>query len=115
MNIHLRTQDVALPPRGGDAIRRRVERMFSGLASRISHLHVTLKDVNGPRGGRDKVCILRAELADGGEVLVRGRSDHMRRALEVCARRFKDSVYRQIERRESRRRQRVRFPESSLA
>ncbi len=115
MNIHLRTQHVSLPPRSGEAIRRRLAQAFSGLTSRIARLHVTLKDVNGPRGGRDKVCILRGELAGGGEVLVRSRSDRMRQALDDCARRFRGSVYRQTKRRDARKRQRIRLSESSLA
>ncbi|MGD8978209.1 MAG: hypothetical protein PVG91_11440 [Gammaproteobacteria bacterium] len=115
MNIHLRTQQITLPDGGGEQIRLRLGEAFSRLASRISHLHVTLKDVNGPRGGRDKVCILRAELAGGGEVLVSERNEHMRRALDRCARRFKEAIQRRIKRGHPRMGQRERWAEALQA
>ena len=106
MEIQLRTQEIEIPRNGVRDLSRRLARRFSGVTFRISRLHVTLKDINGPRGGRDKECILRAELAGGGEVLVRDRSNHLRRAIDRCARRLKHAVGRETRRRKTRLRQR---------
>jgi putative sigma-54 modulation protein len=102
VDIQLRTQEIEIPRNGVRDLSRRLADRFSGMAFRIARLHVTLKDVNGPRGGLDKVCILRAELAGGGEILVRDRSSHLRRAIDRCARRLKHAVGRETRRRKSR-------------
>ena len=102
MDIQLRTQEIEIPRNGVRDLSRRLSDRFSGMAFRIARLHVTLKDVNGPRGGLDKVCILRAELTGGGEILVRDRSSHLRRAIDRCARRLKHAVGRETRRRKSR-------------
>lgn len=106
MEIRVDTQRVNLPRRGVSALRRRIGRAFERVASGVTHLHVTLRDINGPRGGRDKVCVLRAELADGGEVMVVDRSETLRRALFRSLRRGRQLVRREVERRRSRQRSR---------
>ena len=107
MDVQLRTQEIELPRNGFRELSRRLARKFSGMSFRIARLHVTLKDVNGPRGGRDKVCILRAELTEGGEILVRDRSSHLRRAIDRCARRMKHALGREARRRKVRARGRL--------
>jgi hypothetical protein len=67
---------------------------------------VTLKDINGPRGGRDKVCMLRAELADGGQIVVIDRSSKMRHAIFGCLRRSKSLIAREVKRRRMQHRRR---------
>ena len=99
MNIQLRTRDVQMPRNSEIDLARRVSGLFERFSDHIARLHGTLKDVNGPRGGRDKLCILRAELADGGEVVVRDRSSDMGRAISRGARRLKQCVSRESQRR----------------
>lgn len=110
MNVQLETHHVVLPNNAGASLTARVARVFSRLASGISNLHVTLKDINGPRGGRDKVCMLRAELADGGQIVVIDRSSKMRRAIVGCLRRSKSLIAKEVKRRrmQSRRRHRIK-------
>ncbi|MDJ0926693.1 MAG: hypothetical protein QNJ73_03495 [Gammaproteobacteria bacterium] len=106
MNIRVNTQDIELPARGVTALRDRIRRAFMSVADCVTALHVTLKDVNGPRGGRGKVCVLRAELTDGGQVLIVHRSRTMRRALVRCLRRGRRKVRGEVQRRRRRRRSR---------
>jgi len=106
MDILLRTQEVSLPDNGSGVLARRLDQMLARAAARIKRLHVTLKDINGPRGGRDKVCTLRAELSDGGQIIVSDRSADLGRAIARSARRLKASFGREIARRRVRRRQR---------
>ena len=102
MDIQLRTQEIEIPRNGVRDLSRRLAYRFSGVAFRISRLHVSLKDLNGPRGGLDKECVLRAELIEGGEILVRDRSRHLRRAIDRCARRLKHALGRETRRRKTR-------------
>ncbi len=109
MNVTLEARHVALPRHAGPSIVTRVRTVLSRFAGKVARLDVTLKDINGPRGGRDKVCVLRAELADGGQVVVVDRDTRLRVALNGCLRRSRQLLSRELRRRRGRsRRQRVR-------
>lgn len=104
MDIRLQTQHVVLPRRALSRIRTRVREGLERVAERVTRLQVTLKDINGPRGGRDKVCILRAELVDGGQVVVIDRAANLRRAMARCLQRSKRVIDREVKRRQRARR-----------
>ena len=112
MDIQISTQQIELPDHGSRNLRRNLVQRFAQLATGISRLRVVLKDINGPRGGRDKVCILHARLSGGGELVVRERSEHLRQAIDRCARRCKSLIDREFKRRRIRHRRRVRIGES---
>jgi len=102
MEVLLNAHGVALPPNSRSVLARRINVALARLAQGVPRLHVNLKDVNGPRGGRDKVCVLRAELVSGGQVVVVDRSAKMRRAINRCLRRARVVIAR-----ESRKRRRL--------
>ena len=104
MDIRLQTQHVTLPRRALSRIRDRVRSGLDRMTERVARLQVTLKDINGPRGGRDKVCILRAELVDGGQVVVIDRAANLRRAIARCLQRSKRVIDREVKRRHRARR-----------
>ncbi len=99
MEITLQAHRVALPRRSRLRLRERIRSGFGHFGQRIASLRVTLKYVNGPRGGRDKMCVLRAALSDGGQVVVIDRSDSLRQALSRCLRRSRRAIDREIKRR----------------
>ena len=107
MNVTVETQHVYLPRHADESIVNRAQKVFSRMASRISHLTVTLKDVNGPRGGQVKVCVLKAQLIDGGQVLVVDRSAKLRNAVSSCFKRSKLLISKELKRR-NRHRPRIR-------
>jgi hypothetical protein len=111
MNVTFETHHLSLPRHGNQSIAKRAQAVFSRLSTRISHLNVTLKDVNGPRGGKDKICIVRAQLADGGQILVVDRSTRLRNAVGGCFKRAKLLVSKEVKRRQ---RQRLRQRPDSL-
>ena len=87
MQVFLETSDVVIPRNEGQALSLRFRDAFARLAGRIHGLHVSFRDVNGPRGGRDKLCVIRVELAKGGQVIVRERSASLGRAISRSIRR----------------------------
>lgn len=114
MNVTVETQHVSLPRHADRSIVERAQSVFSRLAFRITHLTITLKDINGPRGGKDKICVVRAQLIDGGEILVVDRSTRLRHAVTGGFKRAKLLVSKEIKRRQQRRpRQRGRDLDSS--
>ena len=105
MEILVRSQNVMLPPHGSADLATRVRCMFGRMAGNVARLHIALKDVNGPRGGRDKVCVIRAELSGGGHVVVQHRDSRLRRAIGRSLRRAKSMVSEETRRQREKRRQ----------
>ena len=105
MEILVRSHNVVLPPHGSADLATRIRFMFGRMAANVSRLHIALKDVNGPRGGRDKVCVIRAELSGGGQVVVQHRDSRLRRAIGRSLRRARDMVSEEMRRRREKRRQ----------
>ncbi len=106
MEVRVQTHKVELPGKSRTELAERIQRSFSRLSSRVARLHVTLKDINGPRGGRDKVCVIRAELRDGGEVMVADRSSRLENALMRSLRRGRGLIDREVHRRQALKRKR---------
>jgi hypothetical protein len=107
MEVKVQTHKIELPGKSRTELAERIRDSFSRLSSRVARLHVTLKDINGPRGGRDKVCVLRAELRDGGEVMVVDRSSRLRSALMRSMRRARGLIDREVQRRQALARKRL--------
>ena len=96
MQVQLETSGVAIPRNEGQVLISRVRDAFARVASRTERLHLSLKDDNGPRGGRDKICTIRAYLTNGRQVIVRERSSKMQKAISKSIRRGRVLVVQQI-------------------
>ncbi len=102
MDIRVDARNVALPSRSIKSLAARIGHQLSRVKTRIARVHITLKDVNGPRGGRDKVCVLRAELTNGRQIVVVDRSAKLGRAIVRSVRRSRNLIDRDIKRRRDR-------------
>lgn len=68
---------------------------FSGHVQRVS---VYLSDVNGPRGGADKLCRITAEMPGHGRAVVEGVDDSLMVAIDRTAERVGQAVRRRLDR-----------------
>lgn len=76
------------PPDAENAIGR-IEKAFQQALDRFVHViregDIALKDINGPKGGRDKCCRVQLRLLPRGLVVMRGYgSSYLEAANEVC-------------------------------
>ena len=71
-------------------------------AERIRRVRIRLSDANGPRGGVDKVCQIRLDLALGGEVSVSGESPGWYEAVTIAVMNARTAVDRRLERARTR-------------
>ena len=69
-----------------------------------NEVEVRLSDVNGPRGGLDKECAVRAVLRRVGVVFVRARGEDAYSTVDKAAGRLKSALARRIGRHRSMRR-----------
>ena len=59
MRIEIRTRGVDITDELRELVRRRTHFAFSRLREQMSRVSLTVSDVNGPRGGVDKMCQVR--------------------------------------------------------
>ncbi len=53
-------------------IRQRIEHAFGRIRKRIRHVDVFINDVNGPRGGPDKRCVIKVDTQGNEPVVAHG-------------------------------------------
>jgi hypothetical protein len=74
MRLELYGQNVRLSEAARARVERRLAFALGRLEGRISRVQVTLADLNGPRGGIDKRCLMVADLGRAGPVVVEHRA-----------------------------------------
>lgn len=67
--------------------------------SRIAKVSVYLADLNGPRGGVDKLCQITADLKGSGPVMILEKGDDLLAAVNRAARRLGYRIGCQVRRR----------------
>ena len=101
MQISITGRQVKLHPDTVTAMERRLHFSLSRFAHAISGVTVRISDVNGPKGGHDKECLIVVRLRQGGEVVVQGNGDDAMAVLNQCADRVSRAVARELDRRRS--------------
>ncbi len=115
MNLTLETHQLSLPRKTRGAVSVLVNRVFRKLGNRVARIRMTLRRDTGSRPGNDRVCMISAELSDGGTVVVVDRGDSMRGAILSGLRRSKQRVVSELRRRGQKRRLRADCPPQPLA
>lgn len=107
MEVQIETQNVEIPRNNSRGLAERIAKSMSHVAAHVLRLHLSLRDVNGAKGGKDKVCTIRASLQSGGEVVVVERGESVRKALFNALRRIRLVISREMRRRRQKARRRV--------
>ena len=91
-----------------EALRSYTERSLraalAGVVRRLEEIEVRLSDVNGPRGGNDKLCGIRVVLRRAGIVFVRASGGDMYSTVDKAAARLRSALGRRLGRHRSKRR-----------
>jgi ribosome-associated translation inhibitor RaiA len=90
---------------GESAVERTESRVFSAFAKfsdYVKSIDITVKDVNGPRGGIDKVCRVLVKLRGKKDVVINATDSSVSKVIPAAIERAARSVRRQINRREFR-------------
>lgn len=68
--IAIRVRDIEWTGPMQDELERRAAFAVDRYGAHLSHISVYLADLNGPKGGVDKICQIRADLKRGKPVLI---------------------------------------------
>ncbi len=96
MKIHVRSLEVPLTDELLALVERRVRYGLTRFAASVHDVHVTLDDLNGPRGGVDKVCRLRVRTGRRKPCVVEQRATSIEAAVSSAAARAARAVAREL-------------------
>jgi ribosome-associated translation inhibitor RaiA len=93
---HVRTRRIAIPPDLPEYVRRRLGFKLGKYARSIERASVRLDDVNGPKGGVDKICLIKVVLAGRASVVVSVRRHDVREACDEALDRIEARVRKEL-------------------
>jgi hypothetical protein len=90
--IHVRVFGVDLNPDAEAYLRRKLCQKLGKFVSSIERVSVRITDVNGPRGGVDQVCVIKAVLRRLPSVVVRRQQASLEVAIDGALRVIEQAV-----------------------
>jgi len=74
MQTVIQSKDYALTEALQSFIREHAKKSMNSCNNHIKQLNIRLKDINGPKGGEDKECLVEVKLANHAPIVVVKRS-----------------------------------------
>lgn len=96
MKLHLTSDGIELTTEHRQYVQRRLGFALGRFAGRIARLTVLLSDVNGPRGGVDKCCLIRVDAGLPQPVVIRERHADLHAAVALAAERAGRALERKL-------------------
>jgi ribosome-associated translation inhibitor RaiA len=106
MKIDLHCEGVPASDRLKRHVQRRLGQALGRFRDRVQWARVWLKDVNGPRGGTDKACLVQLRVKGASDIILQEREADAHCAFDRAAGRVIHALTRQLgrQRRPERRR-----------
>ena len=98
MRMSIQANGFALTPALKNYIEQRLRTALGWAGTSMRTLRVSLSDINGPRGGRDKRCKIAVQITGGKAVLIEDTEADLYHAIDRAAERAERAVVRRIER-----------------
>jgi putative sigma-54 modulation protein len=98
MKVRIQQGKAEMPPGMEEAILERVHFSLARLSHRIQTLQIRLDDLNGPKGGVDKQCVMEAVLVHRDRLVVEVSDEDVVAAVSRAARRLARRVADEFER-----------------
>jgi ribosomal subunit interface protein len=98
MQIHMMAMQFPITPSLRDYVERRLRFAMSPARHRIGDIAIRLRDLHGPRGGRDMQCQVRVTLPGRREVVVKEVHEDMYASVDRAVKRAAYRVIRSVSR-----------------
>ncbi len=99
MQIHMIAKEFSITPALRSYLERRLDAGFSAIKVRIRDIAIRLRDLNGPRGGRDMMCQISVAIPGGPEVIIKEVQENIYTAIDLAVKRAAYRVTRILGRR----------------
>jgi len=104
MQINIQSQDFSLSGRLREHIQRQVRFALSRFADRIQRVRISIADINGPRGGMDKRCLIQIDMTAKPGLVAEVTDSNMYAAISRSASRANRLVSRCLKREQTQKR-----------
>lgn len=104
MQINIQSQDFSLSGRLREHIQRQVRFALSRFADRIQRVRISIADINGPRGGMDKRCLIQIDMTAKPGLVAEVTDSNMYAAISRSASRANRLVSRCLKREQAQKR-----------
>lgn len=115
MELQLVAQEFSLSPSLREHLERRVRFAFARARSKAVRIVVRLRDLNGPRGGPDKVCQVSVTMPGQPEVVIREVQEDMYNAIDGAVKRAAYRAMRMVMRKRPSSRQHIKDSHSAFS
>lgn len=96
MNIRIQSRDFLLTDALEGQIRDKLQLILSRYGHRIRKTEVTLSDVNGPKGGADKRCLMKFRINHLKTIVAQETTEDMYLSINNCVHRVRRTLERQF-------------------
>jgi len=111
MQIEIQARDFDLTHSLRSHIQRRLDYALSSRDQYIQNILVRLSDINGPRGGSDKCCLIHIVIPQQQDVVIEDTETDMYAAINRAASRASRTLARRLSRQRDRKRNHYFRPE----
>ena len=99
---HIRAVGAPIGDEDRAYLRRKLGRKLGKFARAVERVSVRIRDVNGPRGGIDKLCAIKVTLTGLPSVVVQEQHASLQAAMDAAMQRVERTVRRAVKRRTTR-------------
>lgn len=96
MQIDIQTNEIELGQNFKRALKTKIKRLLQHNSRHIHQVNISLRDVNGPKGGDDKLCKVNIFAGRGKHILVSVREASALKAATLAIRKANNSLQRQL-------------------
>lgn len=115
MNVFIQSPDVKLSQKTRENIKQRVLAGFSKFQNYVDKVEVHIKDMNGPKGGDDKQCVIKLKGDREEPIVITGKAENISHVVGNCINRAKSVIGRNVKMKRSGRPRTSHFEEMNPA
>jgi len=98
MNVFVNTRKINKGKMWVEYGRQRIMGALRKRVDRISKIQMTLSDVNGPKGGVDKRCLIVLKLKGQADIIVEALHEQVHGAIDNAVNRVQTALHRRVNR-----------------
>ena len=91
LNVDLNSENKA-------RIRQKASRMFNKICDNVQRINVTLNDINGPKGGKDKLCRVVIHAAGIPDIVISDNQKSISSAVNIALSRARVTLIKKLKR-----------------
>ena len=95
MKIDIQAKQLKLGQTFKQNVKVKIRRLFQHNSEDVNRINITIADINGPKGGEDKVCKVNVSVGGGQNILVTAREASAYKAVTQAIKKASATLSRQ--------------------